>query len=415
MALNKILVVTSTLPASPDDPVPAFVSDQVSALKRLHPEVAFHVLAPHNAYAKTEKYTERADFTEYRFHYFLPRWELLTGRTIMAALKAHKLLYFVIPFLFLFETIATWRLARRLKPDLIYVHWFTPQAVTAMPASRFLKIPLVFTTHASDVAVWKMIPGGAKIVRLVCKHTVSFSAVSEQTAARLRAFWPSSGQLRKELDDKLSIIPMGTELSAGIPKKPARDKYPDKLVVTFIGRLVERKGVADLITAFQQADLPNAQLVIAGDGQDRARFEKLAAPLGSSCAFVGYVAGSVKDNLLARTDILVLPSVSDDKNAEGLPVVFMEGIAAGKIVIASDTTGAQESLTNGKDGYIFAQHDVDELVKLLRTAAELTPSKRASIQTAARALADNFSWPKVAADQYTVLKDAYDTFHTNHA
>ena len=129
---RAVIVVASTFPASATDPVPAFVRDQVIALATLHPELDFHVLAPHDRRSATVDRTEHAEYTEHRFHYARPRRaEQLAGRGIMPALRENKLLYLVVPFLFTGELRALKRLAREVRPAIIYAHWFTPQAVVA--------------------------------------------------------------------------------------------------------------------------------------------------------------------------------------------------------------------------------------------------------------------------------------------
>lgn len=412
--LTKILITTSTLPVTPDDPVPAFVRDQVLALKKQHPELDIHVLAPHNAYSNTKDKTPYEHYTEYRFHYFWPfRLELLAGRGIAPTLKAKPWLYFVVPFLFLFEMIATYRFAKRIKPDMLYVHWFTPQAITAAPVARKLQIPLVFTTHASDVTVLKKIPGARALVEKVCRTAVRYTAVSEQTAQRLRYFWQED--FTPILEKKLSIIPMGTDVTE-LPKSTAEvTEYQGKRVILFVGRLVERKGVFDLIKAYKQVrnTSPDTVLVIAGDGQDKERLALAATSEGLAdvVLFPGYVTGQTKADLLARADILCLPSIIQGAHAEGLPVVFMEGLAAGKIIVASNVSGAQEYLVNATSGFVYPERDVDALASSLISALSMHAQEQKSMQAAARELADNFSWPKVAEAHYTVLKDAFDSFH----
>jgi glycosyltransferase involved in cell wall biosynthesis len=415
-SLRRILITTSTLPASADDPVPAFVHDQVIALKKEHPELEIHVLAPHNAYTKTEAYVEHPDYIEHRFHYFWPhRLELLAGRGIAPALKAHKWLYLAIPFLFLFEMMATYRLAKRLKPSLLYVHWFTPQGITAAPVAKRLRIPLVFTTHASDVAILKKFPFTKKLVTAICRQAVSYTAVSEQTAERLRSFWPADQVTN--LEAKLHIIPMGTDdvdtlnTSATLP---ADQSLPGKQVIYFIGRVVSRKGIFDLVEAFSMIHKANdnAVLVIAGDGQDKAALEQKVQELGLNDAvhFVGYVNGDTKAAWLNRADIVCIPSVNEGAHAEGMPVTYMEALAAGKIVVASDVSGAQEYTKSGVDGYIFPERNVQELAAALTTVLNLNPDEAAIMGKAAQTLSTNFSWPKVAAEHYTVLQDAVTNY-----
>ena len=62
----------------------------------------------------------------------------------------HKLTFFLVPFYFLAQLIVALKISRRIKPDLIYSHWFTPQGITAYIVSIIYKIPFTFTTHAQD-------------------------------------------------------------------------------------------------------------------------------------------------------------------------------------------------------------------------------------------------------------------------
>ena len=412
--LRTVLVVTSTLPAHESDPVPAFVAEQMTALKAEYPELSIDVLAPHNAYEDTKGRVQRDGFTEHRFHYFWPfRFEVLAGRGIGPALKQNKLLYALVPFLIVFEAIAIMRHVHRQRPDVIYAHWFMPQALAAMPAVIFQRVPLVVTTHASDVAVLRGIPGAAQLVRFVSRRVHSFSAVSEQTADKLRAFWPKRGAGRTMLDKKLHIIPMGTSLKAGTRKR----QPGEALTILFMGRLVERKGVVDLLEAFARVrkGRNDVQLIIAGDGQERGRFEAHAKQLGvaEAVTFIGYVNGTQKTDLFTQATILCIPSVNDGVHAEGLPVVFMEGLAAGLVVVSSDVTGAQEWVTDGRDGYLYEQRDVAALTRVLRKVLDMSSSERQMIAKGARLLAKNFEWRNVVRRQYTMLENAYN--ETDHS
>jgi glycosyltransferase involved in cell wall biosynthesis len=356
--IKRILVTASTFPASDTDHVPAFVKDQVIALKKEYPDIALDVLAPHNAYSNTKKITKHQHYTEHRFHYFLPfkKWELLAGRGIAPALKKNPLLYIQVPFLIIAEIFVTRRLIKNTRPDVVYAHWFTPQAITAALACKSTKTPFVFTSHSGDVIVLKKVPFAKKIVTWVCRQATVYTAVSGQTADKLFSMLPNDQGLR----DKLEVIPMGTRLSKPLPAT----KKPQKVVeLFFIGRLVSIKGVDYLLKALGGLkDDYKFRLTIAGDGQQRAELEKLTESLDLSdrVEFVGYVSGKTKDSLFHRSDIVCIPSIKEGENTEGLPVTLMETLANGKIVIASDVTGAQEFMTDEVDGFIFQQAEVDD-------------------------------------------------------
>lgn len=394
--MKRILALSSTFPASSSDPVPAFVKDQIIALKELQPELEFSVLAPHDARTSTARYTEHEAYTEYRFHYFWPNSsEKLTGRGIMPTLKANPLYYLVIPFLFLGEFVALLRLTRRLKPDVLYAHWFTPQAITACWVSAITGVPFVFTTHASDVEVWHKIPLlGALVVRSTTRKARGFTAVSRRSMAKLERFFTASEW--QTIKKRGAIIPMGITLPA-----EGDSEASDNQTIVFMGRLAEKKGVRYLIEAFTKlaSDYPNAKLVIAGDGPLKNSLERQAkaTDVASRIEFTGFVSGKAKQRVLRSAGLYVVPSIiASSGDAEGLPVALMEGLAAGKVCIATIESGADDILTSGKDGFLVPQKDVQALANTLESALALSASGRASMAREAKKTAEQFAWPHVA-------------------
>lgn len=408
----KILVTASTFPSSDADSVPAFVKDQIIAFKSLHPSVEISVLAPHNKYSNTRSFATHPAYDEYRFHYFWPhRFESLTGRSILPALKANPLNYLLIPFLFAAEFLATLKLARKLKPDFIYAHWFTPQAVTAAWVSRITGIPFVYTTHASDVLVWSKVPGGPLIVNYVSRRARAITSVSRRSLSKLRSFFDDRGW--QQIEPLVEIIPMGVGLETEDSREADALKKnlgidPGSKVILFVGRLAEKKGVTYLLKAFANVlkSKPNAVLVIAGDGQLRDELEAEAAALDvlGATVFAGYINGQAKKDYFAVADIVALPSIiTSDGDSEGLPVVLMEGLAYGKMCIATLESGADEIITDGKDGFLVPQKDTQALQSALTKALDLSPQDLAAIQENAKRTAVQFSWPSVAERTFDFL------------
>jgi len=403
--MQKILVVTSTLPSSSSDPVPAFVRDQVVALKKEYPEIEFSILAPHDTRSHTVDFRKHADYDEYRFHYFWPfKLEKLAGRGIMPQLKKNSLYYLMIPFLFAGEFLAVWRLVRTLNPDIVYAHWFTPQGIVIGMVPRRRKIPVVLTTHASDVAVWHKIPFGGMIVRHYARKLDAITAVSRRTLGKLEAFF-SEEQWKKDMLPKIKIIPMGVDVAV----QGKKDRQTQGQHIAFIGRLAEKKGVQYLLPAFAKIteDYPEATLTIAGDGTMLEELKRQAKQLELSDVqvhFPGFVSGSDKQRVLDEADIYVVPSiVTKSGDAEGLPVSLMEGLAAGKVCIATNESGADDIIEDGKSGYLIPQKDTVALEKALQAALTLSPGTRASLETEARKTAKQFEWPEIARRHYEHL------------
>ena len=404
--LNKLLITASTFPASDTDHAPAFVKDQAIWLKNQYPHLHIDILAPHNSHTITRDYTKYEHYDEYRFHYAWPftNWEKLAGRSIMPAIRKNPLMLLLVPFLFIAETYATYRLIKKNDYDLIYAHWFTPQAITATIACKLTNKPFVFTSHSGDIIILEKVPFGRLITKWVCDQALGYTVVSQQTADKLLSMTPED----KIYQEKMTIIPMGTN----IPDKtfpPSTTGSHFKLF--FIGRLVSIKGVDYLLRAL--ADLKDDYtfaLDIAGDGQQRDDLEKLTTTLGlnDKVKFVGYASGQQKDDLFSQADIIVIPSVREGKNTEGLPVTLMESLAAGKIVIASDVTGAQEYLTNGKDGYLFEQRNISELKSALKKVFEMDKPAVDAMSQSARKLSKVFDWPVIAKKHYELFEEVLD-------
>lgn len=420
----KLLVATSTFPVSDDDKVPAFVKDQVVEFKKLQPKLEITVLAPHNYHSDSvSRLAQNDTYTEKRFHYFRPyRWELLVGRGIMPALRENKMLYLQIPFFVFFQFVSLLRTTRQIKPDLIYVHWFMPQAISAMLVSKLTRTPYVFTTHASDVAVLYKFPFTKRLIRSVCRNALAYTAVSQRTTDKLKQAF-NEVDWNNNYADKLSIIPMGVNVStpnlSDKTVESVRVKYGlpnDKKMFVFIGRLAEKKGVSYLLKSLPLLDkkiLTNSHFVIAGDGQLKRELEQQAKKLKlKNVTFTGYVHGEDKDSLLRLANYMVFPSIIDSMNdSEGFPVAIMESLAAGKVVLGSNVSGAETIFKNGTNGFVFEEKSAKSLAQAVSDVYTLSPSEKTRIEKASLGLAKRYSWGKIAGEHLEVLEQGLQNHH----
>jgi glycosyltransferase involved in cell wall biosynthesis len=146
---------------------------------------------------------------------------------------------------------------------------------------------------------------------------------------------------------------------------------PGQYLIGSAGRLAHSKGLDYLIEAFRAADLPDARLVILGEGRERGRLERM---LGPNMTLPGF-RSNVKDYYQAF-DLFVCPS-----RREPLPLVMLEAFDAGLPVVASTADGCRE-LIEEYGGDLFPIGDVAALAAILqrhassprqRLARDLTP------------------------------------------
>lgn len=126
---------------------------------------------------------------------------------------------------------------------------------------------------------------------------------------------------------------------------------PDELLLGYLGRLSEEKGIVHLLEAFrslEERSLP-VRLALIGDGPQRELLEKTAESLGiaGKTAFTGF-QGNVGE-WLAALDVFVIPSLS-----EGTPMALLEAMSMGLPCIASAVGGIPDVIDSGVDGILVA-------------------------------------------------------------
>jgi glycosyltransferase involved in cell wall biosynthesis len=133
-------------------------------------------------------------------------------------------------------------------------------------------------------------------------------------------------------------------------------------VMIAAGRLSKEKGFDVLVEAAARA--PSANVVLFGDGPERARLEARVRQLGLTNRFIMPGFTRELDSFLPWADVLVLPSFT-----EGLPNVVLEAAAAGVPTVATAVGGTPEAITDGATGYLVPPGDpvalADRLTRLL--------------------------------------------------
>jgi glycosyltransferase involved in cell wall biosynthesis len=165
-------------------------------------------------------------------------------------------------------------------------------------------------------------------------------------------------------------------------------------VLLSVGALIPRK--AHDITLKALAKIPDATLLIAGEGPERGRLQALAGALGlgERVRLLGSVAHQDLPELYAAADISILAS-----KREGLANVLLEAIACGAPIIATNVDGAAEVLDDPACGRLIPVGDVVALQAAIETLRANPPDRAAVRRSAMR-----FSWDKTTSAQYELLK-----------
>jgi glycosyltransferase involved in cell wall biosynthesis len=170
---------------------------------------------------------------------------------------------------------------------------------------------------------------------------------------------------------------------------------PGRPLILFASKMQPHKRAADLLEAYAKLS-PEAYLVLAGDGEERANLERRARELNlDSIRFIGFRNQSELPSLYDLCDVFVLPS-----EHEPWGLVVNEAMNAGKPVIVSDRVGAGPDLVeDGINGAVFSTRDTVSLADRLRRLID-SPEHRAAM--GARAL-EKVSQLDFAADRDGLL------------
>jgi glycosyltransferase involved in cell wall biosynthesis len=188
--------------------------------------------------------------------------------------------------------------------------------------------------------------------------------------------------------DTWRVLHNGVELSSFTP---GEDTWPVELplpagapVCTIVAALREPKGHRTAIDAWPRvmAAVPDARLLIVGDGPERRRLQRHAetAGLAGNVAF----AGTRQDvpRLLRASTIAALPS-----HTEALPTVLIEAAACGRAVVAASVGGVPEVVSDGHTGLLVPPGDTAAFAEAV-TVLLTQPGLRADMEVAARRLAE---------------------------
>lgn len=384
--MGRILCMTSNFPRWQGDSTTPFVLHLAQDLQALGWQI--DVLAPHAPGCALRETLDGIHVE--RFRYLWPeRLETVCYQGgALINLRKSKINKLKLPALIAAEWAkCAAKLASR-RYDLLHSHWILPQGFTGVLAAKPLKIPHVVTVHGGDIfgLRGKLLSRFKKFALTHADAITVNSSVTRQAVGDLADL------------SKVEQIPMGVStdrladatLVAELRAKHRRGNGP---LLVFVGRLVDEKGVEDLIraVALSATTLPDVRGLIVGEGQDRAELEALAAQLGVAArlAFVGWVDPDKMPSYLAAGDVFVGPSRRGrDGWIEAQGLTFIEAMLQKIPVVATRSGGIVDSVQHEQTGLLVDERAPEQIaaaVERLQSDAELVRALRERAYAAALA------------------------------
>jgi glycosyltransferase involved in cell wall biosynthesis len=290
--------------------------------------------------------------------------------------------------------------------------------------SKEIKMPIITTMHHPyfaekdalskyghrDSTYYFTIISKSMLAKITCNRATKIIAVSKFTAEGIIKRYGIS-------PEKITVIPNAIDTARFHPKVNGNDirerwnlnSYP---VIVYVGRLVQNKGLHNLIEAFANVlkVITDAKLIIVGEEQ-KSEFigggimnELLTMSkrlnLDGSIKFVGKASAEDLPKIYAASDLFVLPSL-----LEGFGMVLLEAMATEKPCIATIVGGIPEAVIHGKTGILVPKGDTAALSEAICTLlSDKSLAKRLG-KAGRQRVEKNFTWDVIAQKTNTLYEE----------
>jgi len=282
------------------------------------------------------------------------------------------------------------RRLRQQRYDVVHFFFSLPTAAL-LPLLDLSGIPVVVSLRGSDVPGYDPHQSAVERVHRVLRPLTRWIW---RRADRVVAVCDSLGRQALETLPGLhyTVIQNGVDLARFRPRASLRRGRGERIRCLAVSRLVERKGLDDLIRAFGLLERGRYELEIVGSGPAEPELRRLAAGLGLD-GVVHFLGALDRNEVAARyreADVFTLAS-----REEAFGNAFAEALASGLPVVGSDVGGIPELVDHGLNGILVPPGDWESLAAAVRFLAD-RPDLRAEMGRRNRARAEaNLSWERV--------------------
>jgi len=281
-------------------------------------------------------------------------------------------------------------LARGRSYDLIDAHYFYPDGVAAVRLGREFGIPVVVTARGTDISLIPDYAGPRRMILDAAANADGLVTVCRALKDRLVELGVAA--------NRIVVLRNGVDLllfSPGDRQAERRALGLKHRTLGSVGSLIERKGHHHVIGALPQ--LPDTDLIIVGDGPERASLERLAASLNVTdrVRFLGELDQTSLAKVYRALDALVLAS-----SREGWANVLLEAMACGTPVAATAVWGTPEVVADPAAGVLIDGIDVNSVTRAVQRLFADLPDRNAT-----RKYAEQFDWGATTQGQLKLFRE----------
>ncbi len=252
-----------------------------------------------------------------------------------------------------------------LEPRIVHVNMPGPQ-----DGQMGLLVPLSRMAGASGVVVTEHLPMVESTWKRKLLKRISYNWVDRVATvchANVRYLVEKQFVPRGKVEVIHNAVDRSFGCDGGGEADNVKDRYhipSRRVVVVFVGNLLEHKGLHRIIHVLSEAPELPWHLLVVGDGPERENCEQKLRSLDMSerASFAGKVPAPEVEKLLRQADVLALPSTT-----EGMPYVILEAMAASLPVVSTNVYGIPEMVVDGETGLLVEPGDHPGLARALHT------------------------------------------------
>lgn len=277
------------------------------------------------------------------------------------------------------QSLASQSLARRLRRlgvKHIHCHFAHAPATIGMYAALQMGVPFSFTGHANDIFQRRA------LLKRKLQRAAFINCISEWHKKFYISIEPACA-------DKCHIVRCGVDVDAWAAPAQEPCAWNRTFHLLTVGRLVEKKGVDNLLRGLGKFHHDGGQfeLTIAGDGPQRGALEAIAREqhILKHVKFLGAVDNDRVLALLQESDAFALTCRDDSSgDRDGIPVVLMEAMACALPVISGDLPAIRELVSHGENGLLVDGNSIDAIAGAIKSITA-DPKRAAQLGSAGRA------------------------------